>query len=363
MQKRCALVIAVALPVLGASASCLDPTEVTLDVATDLPCGETKGTTFTGGTLGAVESAAPSTSTARCEGGSIGTLVATPAGSKDSNAAFVVVLGVDRPASECNAANRFKGCIVQRRSLRYRPHRPIRLPVEMLLVCKDVACDANSTCARTGKCVPAAIDDPSACGAVGCFPVGDGPSPTVPGNGPPGGDGGPMNADGESGADGSTSPDGGGEAGPDAGDGGGDAGDAGDGGDGGRVEAGAPPPVGRLYGPPVSAGCDPGDTCCWNNTAGNGGFCGPMCPPKAVVPMKCSRIADCQVGERCCGTVINTDNGMDPPVRTFTDSHCLATQIQCPGVDICLGNPDCLVGQCDLATALFNPTGIYGECK
>jgi hypothetical protein len=88
-----------------------------------------------------------------------------------------------------------------------------------------------------------------------------------------------------------------------------------------------------------------------------------MCPPKAGVPMKCNRIADCQVGERCCGDVVNFDNGVDPPGRTFNDSRCLATQIQCPGVDICLTNQDCLVGQCDLATALFNPTGIYGECK
>jgi hypothetical protein len=50
-------------------------------------------------------------------------------------------------------------------------------------------------------------------------------------------------------------------------------------------------------------------------------------------------------------------------VRTFTGSYCLDGQVGCPGSDICLTNQDCMVGQCDLTTTLFRPTGIYGECK
>ena len=91
--------------------------------------------------------------------------------------AFLVVMGIDVPDSECTAANAFKGCIVQRRSLSYVAHTPLDLPIAMLLICKDKVCDVNSTCARSGKCVPAEVRDPERCSTSECYPDGDGPAP------------------------------------------------------------------------------------------------------------------------------------------------------------------------------------------
>ena len=352
VKSRLTLVIGGAVIALASSTSCLDPTEVTLDVSTNLACSDTKGATFAGGDFGVIETAAPNVTTNRCEGGSIGTLVATPSKKKDVAAAFVIVLGVDRPASECTAANRFKGCIVQRRSLHYVKHRPIRLPVEMLLVCKDVACDADSTCARNGKCVPAAITDPEACASAGCYPAGDVPSSSMPGGAEAGTETGP-NA--ESGTDADTGVLADGAAPADGGDASSDAQS--------RLEAG-PPVVGRLYCPPVPFGCDRGATCCWNNRDGGGGTCSPVqCPSTMLVPMKCNQRADCQANEACCGNVVFLDNGVDPPTRTLDATHCQITPSLCPGAFVCLTDQDCPAGTCDKATTLFTPTGIFGECK
>ena len=83
-KSRAAVVLAAAAIVVVTSASCLDPTEITLSATTDAPCAGTKGAAFAGGATSNVETARPNTTTTHCEGGSIGTLVATPTGSKDA---------------------------------------------------------------------------------------------------------------------------------------------------------------------------------------------------------------------------------------------------------------------------------------
>lgn len=145
-------------------ASCLDPTQITLDVRTDVRCELVRGLTIVGGRPGAVEGAPPTTETTRClPSGEIGTLVATPKETKSDNVAFKVVMGVDRPVADCKSEDGYKGCIIQRRQLAFVPRTPITLPVYMLLVCVGVPCDENSTCAANGKCVPAKITDPERC--------------------------------------------------------------------------------------------------------------------------------------------------------------------------------------------------------
>lgn len=340
-------------------ASCLDPTEITLEVTTDVRCEDTKGTTFTGGPNGeTTERASPSTATDRCINGEVGTLVSTPSGDKDTGAAFVVVLGVDRPASECTAANNFKGCVVQRRALRYVKHKPITLPIKMWLVCKDVACDAKSTCARNGKCVPAQIDDAESCADSGCYPEGDKP-------GVPSAEAGAADAPAD-GADGGPITDGGPMKDADA--------DAG-------IVVPPPPPPGTLYCPPVEAGCAQLTTCCWGR-GGGGGHCGPPCSDAAPeIPMQCDRRSDCMnPSDYCCGTVMSTvsmnfsggpSSNLVPDAaaeggvgRTLSNTACNAFPSPSCGTVVCVTNGDCPPGSptCHKDSDLWTPAGIFGEC-
>ena len=281
------------LAVLATSASCLDPTQITVDMSTDVKCSDAKGTAIAGGVPGTLDVATPTTMTGDCTNGHIGTLVSTPSGSKDTDAAFLVVLGVDRPVSECTPANKFDGCIVQRRLIHYVKHTPLNLPITMWLVCKDVKCDSQSTCARSGKCVSARIEDPEDCARAGCFPRGD--EPPAPGE-----DGGPI---GEAGL---------GEAG---------LGDA-DASEGGPIDAGkdssindaaidGPPTAlpgqlqGQLYCPPVPSSCPPQDLCCFTSLTGQGSCSNTGNCPSDDAAMKCTVAEkDCTTGgEFCCGVI------------------------------------------------------------
>lgn len=195
-------------------ASCLDATQMTVVVRTDLRCDQTRGTSFfaAGGDLRA--DALPVTSTPRCSAnGEIGTLVVTPEKSKSTEVSLRVVMGVDRPVEAC-AAPDYKGCIVQRRRLSYVPHRPLTIPVYMLLSCVGVPCDESTTCAANGQCVSARIDDPESCIGDGCFPKGD-PSgqpdaspPTPPGPDATADAQGPDGTAADAGGDATTGPDG-----------------------------------------------------------------------------------------------------------------------------------------------------------
>ncbi len=212
-----------------------------------------------------------------------------PSASKDSDAAFLVVTGVDRPVSECTPANDYEGCIVQRRLIHYVKHTPLNLPITMWLVCKNVKCNVDSTCARTGKCVSARIEDPEACAGGDCYPEGD--KPPAPGD--------------EAGATDGPTEDGPTEDGP-----------IGDGGPGDAkpdsiTDANKPdavvipplPPGNNLFCPPLEAGCAPAGVCCYSRT-GSGGMCGPPACNGEQITMHCSRKADCPgAGEFCCGAL------------------------------------------------------------
>ncbi|MBS2017141.1 MAG: hypothetical protein JST00_29915 [Deltaproteobacteria bacterium] len=339
--------IAIAVVATSLGEACLDPTQITLKVKSNVPCGDSKGVALTGGVPGAVERAAPSTITTTCNAGDIGTLVSTPSGDKESRAAFLVVQGIDRPASECAAAG-FKGCIVARRILRYIAHTPLELPIALNLVCKDVACGEFETCARSGKCVSAVIEDPESCPNGVCVPPGEEaePEPT---------DGGPSDGAGNdgSGGDGSTT-DGGGN------DGGGNDGSVAD----ARPDA---PPTGVLFCPPVPGDCPAGQVCCWQRQSPvTNGRCLPTdaCPlGPADLPMRCNRKTDCPAGQFCCGT----DPANIETPGAFPDTHCaLPTEPNCKFV--CFDLNDCpflsaAPKACDLTSGYFTPQNEFGICR
>lgn len=330
-----------AVGVVWGFSACLDPTQITLNVKTDVPCASSKGVAFTGGKPGAVERAPSSTVTMDCNAGDIGTLVATPTDDKDVAAAFLVVQGVDRPVAECAAAG-FKGCIVQRRILRYLSHTPLTLPIQMHLVCKDQACGEFETCNRYRQCVSATIASPDQCADGECWPEGDGreggntgDASTVDG---PTGDG--ANTDGSS--------------------------------DGPKTDAGKDvfqPPLGKLYCPTASdpeAVCSAGSICCWSRTGAYGQCVAGTTCPGTEMPMACNREEDCGGGRRCCGRAVAVVPP-PPPLQELPSADC-----KTPGVDpcslwLCLADDDCptanaLPMHCERKNAHFTPQDTMGEC-
>ena len=154
-----------------ALASCRTPTQITVEVRTNVVCdADHPETSITVGTLGdGLEGKAPVTvvRSNACIGGRVGALVVVPSGGKDDEIAMRVVTGVGKSAEQCVNDHYVGGCIVARRALRFVPHESLDLPIDMSLACKDVPCDAAKTCVE-GRCVSATIADPGACHAEGC---------------------------------------------------------------------------------------------------------------------------------------------------------------------------------------------------
>jgi hypothetical protein len=167
--------------------SCLDPTEVTLVISTNLPC---TAVTQSGGVAISVgppgdDSVSPSAVAKSCsDDGGVGTLVVVPNGDPKAQLGIRVVVGVDASTSSCDQTN-YAGCIVARRSLYYVPHQPLTMPIYLDQACVSVHCDPNSTC-QNGQCVPAE----TTCTNSICSVTGDGGPPDA---GPPdASDGGPT---------------------------------------------------------------------------------------------------------------------------------------------------------------------------
>ena len=144
--------------------ACYSPTQVTVEVMTDLPCAGTQGTTITTGPGGAAGGGASAVATV-CADQSYGSLVIVPSGARDERILVTVVTGVSKPAEMCVPP--YAGCIVARRSLRFVKHAALRLPVLMRSSCVGIPCDDETTCVA-GVCVSATIDDPSRCARAGC---------------------------------------------------------------------------------------------------------------------------------------------------------------------------------------------------
>lgn len=162
------ILLVLCLPI--ALADCREPTQITLVLTTDAPCNSTQGTSITVGVLGAIETKPPVTTTATCNAstGRVGSLVVVPSGDKDDEVAIRVVTGVGQPAKSCIAPAYSGGCIVARRALRFVPHTPLTVPIDLSLNCLDVPCGTTETCVD-GQCVSATIDNPDDCASgAGC---------------------------------------------------------------------------------------------------------------------------------------------------------------------------------------------------
>jgi hypothetical protein len=155
MRVKLALFVAVVSGLASPLAACLGPTEIMLDVRTNVACSDPshwRGVAVSVGQPGAdVESRSPVLTTTTCGvGGEIGTLAVVPTGSKDAQVGIRVVAGITRNPEDC-AAQGYEGCIVARRTVAYLPHQSQHLLVDLTSDCLGNACDVNHTCVN-GSC-------------------------------------------------------------------------------------------------------------------------------------------------------------------------------------------------------------------
>ncbi|MBX3186652.1 MAG: hypothetical protein KF819_06540 [Labilithrix sp.] len=175
MRRALALGL-VALALVIAASSCKEPTQVLVEVRTNVPYRASMLTSFTVGAPGETELAAPTTESRApwYADGFVGSLAVVPRTSDDAALAVKVVLGVSRSLHECTPP-KYEGCIVARRRVRYRPQEMVRLPISLHARCEGVACDELSTCNVLGLCVSAEVD-PATC-EIGCTVPGEPSSP------------------------------------------------------------------------------------------------------------------------------------------------------------------------------------------
>lgn len=161
------------------SASCQDPTQLTLDISTNAKCHDELNATaiYVGGSLESVDTkvqkSAPVAQTSTCNSGDVGTLVVTPG---NSEGAVVVIAGFyGKSPTDCTEQH-YDNCIIARRSFTFIQHTPLTIPIELERDCLNVPCDVQSTC-HNGQCYAAAIN----CTNSGCTKPGEGSSAPVDG--------------------------------------------------------------------------------------------------------------------------------------------------------------------------------------
>jgi hypothetical protein len=147
-----------------AAVACYGPTEVVVDLSTDLDCGASIRTAVY---KGEPFRTTPETETTTCASGAgtseIGTLTILPSGSDDGDAAIKAVLaigGKDPTTCDADPAN----CIVATRSFSFVAHTTRRLPIVLSQECLGKKCPDGQTCGAGGACISNAVT----CGGGGC---------------------------------------------------------------------------------------------------------------------------------------------------------------------------------------------------
>lgn len=141
-------------------AGCRAPTQVTVELTTDVDCAAGVHTTLQVGSPGSdVERRSPNVDTVACHpGGRIGSLILVPSGANDAEFAVKTVLAHgDKTPERCARADAdgesLAGCIVARREGKFVPHTELTLPIAMLTDCEAFVCPAGATCVHR-QCMP-----------------------------------------------------------------------------------------------------------------------------------------------------------------------------------------------------------------
>jgi hypothetical protein len=126
------------------STACLAPTEIVLEITTDVSCDQVgKTSIYFGG------SSTPASSSSACTSGRIGDLVLVPS---QSGARGDVIVEMELKGGSCPTMN----CIVVRRNVGFVAHVPETLPIELTQACLNVACPNGQTCVK-GTCIDARV--------------------------------------------------------------------------------------------------------------------------------------------------------------------------------------------------------------
>jgi hypothetical protein len=132
--------------------ACRTPTQVTIDIESELRARSDSSIAVQLDAEGSVESAAPRTVVRTWpDDGNVGSVAVLPSGSETFVARVVLATGRD-PAS-CSASDA-RGCIVVRRRLRFQDGEALRARVVVRAACAGVYCDASTSCGRDGTCGP-----------------------------------------------------------------------------------------------------------------------------------------------------------------------------------------------------------------
>ena len=139
--------------ILLAVYACRTPTEVRLDITTEIPCSQLKGLSIVvaADSVAAEERAKSGFYAAdglHCDSEtSVGSIVVTPG---DASLAVIVIVGVEKPSSSCTPPL-YAGCVVARRRLAFVEHASLHAPIAVTRSCVDVPCDTTNSCSQA-KC-------------------------------------------------------------------------------------------------------------------------------------------------------------------------------------------------------------------
>ncbi len=145
----------IAVAPAGALASCWSPTQITVDLTTDVDCmsGPTtaiyKGPPF---------ESAPSARQNGCtqQDGTIGSMAVVPGDDREGRARIKVVLVRGGKPEDCDT--RPSDCIVATRSFSFVEHRALRLPIRLRAECfGQLTCPDGTTCGPGRVCLPDAV--------------------------------------------------------------------------------------------------------------------------------------------------------------------------------------------------------------
>ena len=175
-----------ALLVASSAITCFGPTEVRVEVASDLPCARIGHVRIEVG----VDDGSPPTSVTNdtvCTDGAptdLGSLVVVPSGARDAKVRIRVVVALGGKSVEaCSAGVDLGDCIVATRSHHFSEHHSATLPIVVASACIGVGCGSSQTC-LDGRCAASDTTDPDVCGASGtCAPEDaavDGPADAAP---------------------------------------------------------------------------------------------------------------------------------------------------------------------------------------
>lgn len=274
---------------LALGPACRDATQVTLEIGLTnrASCAETNGTAVTvgtdpGQTEDRVREQFVTAATSSCSDATrqVGTLVVTPGA--NGRASVIVVVAYDKSIAPSSCVPPlYKGCIVARRQFTFTDYQQLHMPISIDPSCKDVPCDAFSTC-RTGTCFKSS----TTCDGNTCNEPGDP------------GDGGTDEAGAvtpDAGEGGAGQPDGGTDASSDASEDGSSGLDAADAADADTSPAGVFCDIGGILQCPSPTACTSPSSCC---ASGSSAACGvPSC--SAGVKQYCCSTAGCPVGKTC----------------------------------------------------------------